>query len=107
MADNNKPKLKPVSFLTDDDTDMKILNYVERNKLSFSNYVKALILDDMEKEQKDTDIVKAINNLTNIISNAFDNNVIVKKENQPLQNTNTRADSEQKNIISNIMNMPK
>lgn len=106
-----KPSIKPVSFTQNNETDVLILKYIEDNNLAFSSYVKDLITTDMRKSKDKNEIADAINNLTNIITNAISNNSlnIINNTEDRINDVdkNNTADQEKKTIIGNILNMSK
>lgn len=102
-----KPILKPVSFTENNETDVKIMKYIDENNLAFSSYVKDLILTDMRKIKDKNEIAEAINNLANIISKS--GFTVINKEEDINNDTNDNSvvDEEKKSIIGNLMNMSK
>ncbi|NFN09384.1 hypothetical protein [Clostridium botulinum] len=106
-----KPKIKPVSFVLTNETDLKILDFINNNNIAFSSYVKDLIVKDMRKLQENNEIADAINNLTSAITNVISNNNISITQNNNIEDkTNIidekiNVDEEKKSIIGNILNM--
>lgn len=108
-ADKIKPKIKPVSFILTNETDLTILEFIVNNNIAFSSYVKDLIIKDMRKLKDKNEIAEAINNLANIISNSSFNivNTGNNKDEKGSSNSTTPIDEEKKNIIGNLLNMSK
>lgn len=106
-----KPIIKPVSFTENNENDVEIIKFIDDNKLSFSAYVKDLIISDMKKVKDRNEIADAINNLAKVISNSgfsinnTGNDINKNKINE--DDKNRTVDKEKQNIIGNILGMPK
>ncbi|OSA91036.1 UNVERIFIED_ORG: hypothetical protein B2H93_14865 [Clostridium botulinum] len=100
-----KPKIKPVSFVLTNKTDLKILEFINNNNIAFSSYVKDLIIKDMRKLQENNEIAEAINNLTSAITNVISNNNLSITQNNNIEDKKINVDEEKKSIIGNILNM--
>lgn len=105
-----KPILKPVSFTQNNETDLKILKFLEDNNLAFSSYVKDLIIVDMRKSKDKNEIAEAINGLTSAITSLINGNtfnIVSNNGNKTNEEDKIIIDQEKKSIIGNILNMSK